>query len=126
KLRRDLDERASKLGADDMLARALRSSSSKTDEYRRKIVATKEGGMITGEERLREFLADLYGNVVDYEGRPSKTQVERTDALAHELADVTHDFEGWMTKELADENAKLTGMKLDPITPLTRDEWERN
>ena len=126
KLRRDLDDRASKLGADDVLARALRSASAQTDTYRKKIVATKEGGMITGEERLREYLADLYGSVVDYEGRPSKTQVERTDALGRELADVTHEFEGWMTKELADENPKLTGMKLDPITALTREEWERN
>ena len=55
---------------------------------RKKIVATKEGGMITGEERLRENLADLYGNVIGYEGRPSQTQVERADALARELADV--------------------------------------
>ena len=30
---------------------------------RKKIVATKEGGMITGEERLRENLAELYGSV---------------------------------------------------------------
>ncbi len=44
---------------------------------RKKIVATKEGGAITGEERLREYLTSLYGSVVFYEGRPSQTQVER-------------------------------------------------
>ena len=47
----------------------LRAASAAVDAMRKKIVATKEGGMITGEERLRENLADLYGNVVGYEGR---------------------------------------------------------
>jgi hypothetical protein len=31
-----------------------------------------------------------------------------------------------MAKELADTNPKLTGMKLEAITPLSREEWERN
>ena len=66
----------------------MRRASAEVDTFRKKIVATKEGGAITGEERLREFLADLYGNVVGFEGRPSQTQVERADALARELADV--------------------------------------
>ena len=35
--------------------------------------------MITGEERLRENLAELYGSVNDYEGRPSQAQVEPDD-----------------------------------------------
>ncbi len=41
---------------------------SHSDEIRSKIVATKEGGMITGEERLREYLGGLYGDVNGYEG----------------------------------------------------------
>jgi hypothetical protein len=83
----------------DALARAAHRLS-QVDELRKKIVATKEGGMITGEERLREFLTDLYGNVVFYEGRPSQTQIERTDALTRELADVVRDFDAWAAKEL--------------------------
>ena len=71
------------------------------DALRKKIVATKEGGAITGEERLREYLDDLYGNVVFYEGRPSQTQLERTDALARELADVVPGFDAWTGKDLA-------------------------
>ncbi|MGH9958207.1 MAG: hypothetical protein ACREBC_13920, partial [Pyrinomonadaceae bacterium] len=71
-----LDERAGKLPAGDPLAKRLQAASIAVDELRQKIVATKEGGMITGEERLREFLSDLYGSVVFYEGRPSQAQVE--------------------------------------------------
>jgi hypothetical protein len=81
--------------------------------------------MITGEERLREYLSDLYGNVLSYEGRPSQTQVERADALARELADVVKEFEAWTTKELASVNAGLAKKKLEPIKPLTREMWEK-
>ena len=39
------------------LATRLEAASAQVDELRKKIVATKEGGMITGEERLREYLS---------------------------------------------------------------------
>jgi photosystem II stability/assembly factor-like uncharacterized protein len=120
-----LDGRAAKLSANDPLAPWLRAASAQVDELRRKIVATKEGGMITGEERLRENLAELYGNVNSYEGRPSQTQVERTDAIARELADVIRDFDAWLAKEMSGINSALSAEHLDMITPLTRDEWEK-
>jgi photosystem II stability/assembly factor-like uncharacterized protein len=123
-VRQKLDGGASKLSPDDPLVIRLRSGAERTDEFRKKIVATKEGGMITGEERLREFLTDLYSSVVGYEGRPSQTQVDRTEALGHELSDVMNDFDGWMSKELADVNPLLTQKNIGDIKPLTREEWD--
>jgi photosystem II stability/assembly factor-like uncharacterized protein len=123
-VRMALDNRASKLPASDSFAKRLRDASSQVDSLRRKIVATKEGGMITGEERLRENLTDLYGNVNFYEGRPSQVEVERTDALSRELADVVHDFDAWTAKELPSINAELAKKKLDPITPLAKSAWD--
>src|SRR2546422_1191278 len=119
-----LDERAAKLPAKDALAPRLRAASATADELRKKIVATKEGGMITGEERLRENLTDLYGNVVFYDGRPSQTQVERTEAIARELADVIKDFDSWAAKELDGLNSALARKRLEPIRLLTRQQWE--
>jgi len=110
-----LEDRARKLPANDPLAKKLRAASSRVDDLRKRIVATKEGGMITGEERLREFLTDLYGNVASYEGRPTAAQAERTDALAHELSDVAGDFDAWVTKELPAINKELAAKKLEPI-----------
>jgi photosystem II stability/assembly factor-like uncharacterized protein len=115
-----LDARAAKLPASDPLVARLRAASAKVDELRRRIVATKEGGAITGEERLRENLADLYGNVINYEGRPAQTQVDRTDAIARELADVVKDFDAWLAKEMPGINAALAGKNLEPITPPTQ------
>ena len=120
-----LDARDANLPAGDPLAKRLHDASAQVDELRKKIVATKEGGMITGEERLRENLADLYGNVINYEGRPAQTQVQRTDAIARELADVMRDFDAWLGKELPGINAALAAKQLPAISPLTREAWEK-
>jgi hypothetical protein len=116
-VRLGLDDRAGKLPASDALAKKLRAASSRLDEIRKRVVATKEGGMITGEERLREFLADLYGNVTAYEGRPSGAQVERADALSRELDDVVTTLDAWVAKELPPLNAELSKKKMDPVNP---------
>jgi hypothetical protein len=123
--RRGLDERAAKLSEADPLAMQLRSASTKVDAFRKKIVATKEGGAITGEERLREFLAALYGNVVAYEGKPSQTQEQRADALAHELAEVVEAFDAWAAKELPEVNSAIAKGQLEPVKLLTREEWQK-
>ena len=124
-VRQALDDRAAKLPSGDSLAARLNGASSAVDLLRKKIVATKEGGMITGEERLRENLADLYGNVaVFYEGRPTQTQVERGDAIARELADVVRDFDAWTGRELPGLNAALAAKRLESIRVLSREQWE--
>jgi hypothetical protein len=123
-LRQALDDRAGKLPAGDAVAKRLRAASAAVDVMRKKIVATKEGGMITGEERLRENLADLYSSVIFYDGGPSQTQIERADAIARELGDLVRDFDAWITRELAGINTALRGKKLEPIAVMTRQQWE--
>ena len=120
-----LDADAANLPASDPLAARLRTASQQVDDLRKKIVATKEGGAITGEERLRENLATLYGDVVFYEGRPTQMQMMRTDAIARELADVVRDFDAWLFKELTGLNAALSAKQLPPIKVITRPEWEK-
>jgi len=63
--------------------------------------------------------------VVGYEGRPSQTQVERTQAIERELADVVKDFETWVAKELPGVNTAITQKQLAPVTPPTREDWEK-
>lgn len=110
-----LDDRAAKVTNDDALKNRLQTASAQVDELRKKIVATKEGGAITGEQRLRENLADLYGSVNGYDGRPSQTQMERADALARELTDVNASFEAWMKKEMGGINSALTKKQIEEI-----------
>ena len=124
-VRAELEERAGKLPAGDPLAASLRAAAGQADALRKKIVATTEGGAITGEERLREYLASLYDNVVFYEGRPSQTQVDRATALGRELSDVVHEFDAWAAKELPGLNQQLSAKSLPPIALLTRADWEK-
>ncbi len=81
--------------------------------------------MITGEERIRELLGKVYGDVNSYEGRPGETQVNRTDALSRELEDVGTEFRQLTEKQLTALNASLQKKKLEPIRVPTEDEWKK-
>ena len=61
--------------------------------------------MITGEERIRELLGQLYYYVGGYEGRPSDYQAARSDSLAHELEDVIGEFQKVTQKDLPGINS---------------------
>ena len=115
-VRLGLEDRATKLPQGDPLAARLRTASGAVDLLRKKIVATKEGGMITGEERFRENLADLYGSVNGYDGRPTQMEIDRTDAIAKEIADISRDFDAWMAGQLGPLNTELMAKKLDAIS----------
>jgi hypothetical protein len=116
----------SKLGNDANAKKQLQALSDKVDAVRGKIVATKEGGAITGEERIRENVGDLYGNVVGYEGKPTAMQVMRTEALERELADVWGEFDALAKKDLTSVNSALQKKSLQPITVLTEADWQKN
>jgi sugar-specific transcriptional regulator TrmB len=124
-VRNAANERAAKLPAKDSLRSQLEQLAKKCDELRSKIVATKEGGMITGEERIRELLGQVYGAVNGYEGRPADYQAARADSLAHELEDVINDFQKLTQKNLAGINAGLKKKKLEAIPVLAESDWEK-
>ena len=124
-VRTALEDRAGKLPANDPLATRLREAAKQVDGLRRRIVATKEGGAITGEQRLREYLTELYGNVSGYEGRPTQTQMDRSDAIARELGDVVKDFDAWIARELGGINSALGQKGLEPINVRTRADWDQ-
>lgn len=75
-------------------ARAQRPAlAGRLDELKKKIVATKEGGAITGEERLREHADLLYGALAAWEGRPTADQLARVATLQRELGEVGQELE---------------------------------
>ncbi len=117
--------RSAKLPEKDALRGRLRQLSTDLDTLRSKIVATKEGGAITGEERIREHLGALYGDVNTYEGRPTDYQVARAKSLEHELEDVISDFRKLTDKELPGINGSLKKKKLEAISVLSEADWEK-
>jgi photosystem II stability/assembly factor-like uncharacterized protein len=117
--------RAAKVPEKDPLRKQLQILAAECDALRSKIVATKEGGMITGEERIRELLGQLYGAVTGYDGKPTDYQVARTESLGHELQDVVDDFQKLTQKELSGINAGLKKKKLEAISVLAEADWQK-
>ena len=119
------NQRASKLPEKDPLRGQLQQLAGKCDEMRSKIVATKEGGMITGEERIREHLGQLYGAITGYEGRPTDYQAARIESLGHELQDVIDDFQKLTQKELSAINTGLKKKMLEAVSVLSEADWQK-
>ena len=124
-VRDDALARAGGLAENDPLRAQLRQLSESVDQIRTKIVATKEGGMITGEERLREHLGNLYGDVNGYEGRPTDSQVARAGVLARELEDVIHEFTELTGGQFPAINPALETKKLAALRVVPEEDWRK-
>jgi photosystem II stability/assembly factor-like uncharacterized protein len=116
------EARAKGLPAGDALVAKLHAAATKLEEAKKLIVATKEGGAITGEERIREHLDLLYGAVNGWEGRPTRYQVERIDVLRRELAEVQTTFDKIAAQDLKPLEAALREKKLEPIPTTAKPE----
>jgi len=125
-VRDELNDRASKLASADPLRKQLEALAARCEDMRKKIVATTEGGAITGEERIREHTTQLYGELINYEGRPADYQIARIDSLKHELDDVSGDFGAFVAKDLHDANSALQKKQLPLIQPMSRQDWDKS
>ncbi|MEO6871749.1 MAG: sialidase [Chthoniobacterales bacterium] len=110
-LRTDLAKAEKGAAADEATRKVIADLDQKVDSVRKLIVATTEGGAITGEERLREHTDQLYGAILSYEGKPTDYQIARIAALRKELGDATKDFEQLVSNDLPklDEQLKAKG-----------------
>ena len=116
--------RAAALKGDPNLAKRLNDTAQKLEDLRRKIVATKEGGAVTGEERIREKTTGLYGAILNYEGRPGDYQIARIDSLKKELDDMRSEFDSVVANELSVINKSLKQKRLQPVEPISRKAWD--
>jgi hypothetical protein len=87
----------------------------KADALRKEIVATTEGGAITGEERLRENVDEIYGAINSAEGRPTNYQMARIDALDRQLQDVEAQWGALQAGDVAAFNALLQAAGLPAL-----------
>jgi hypothetical protein len=118
-LRKALAQSGAALPEGDSLRKNLSDFDGKVDGVRKKIVATTEGGAITGEERLREHTDQLYGAILSYEGKPGDYQLAYIDTLKRELDDVTKEFEQLLAQDLPalNESLKSKGQQPLPVPP---------
>ncbi|HUA88982.1 MAG TPA: hypothetical protein VL994_06080, partial [Steroidobacteraceae bacterium] len=113
--------------AKDALHVKLADFDHKLDDIRKEIVATTEGGAITGEERLREHTDQLYGAITGWDGPPSAYQLDNIAGLRSQLNDATTEFTRLTDKELPALNAVLKShggqtLTVPPPTAFADDE----
>ena len=112
-------DRLKGLPAGDALAGKLHALDDKLEATRKLIVATTEGGAITGEERIREHLGQLYSALDRWEGRPAKYKLDRIEALRRELGDVDKTVAGLVGKDARALDDELKQHKLQPLPAIS-------
>ncbi|MBI4853871.1 MAG: glycosyl hydrolase [Acidobacteria bacterium] len=120
-------ERAKKLKENDPLVKTLESFANQLNSLNENLVATKADSFygIKGEEKLRERIIDLYSTISGYGGRPTVSQLERSENLTNQVEKANKDFESIVSKELDGLNNKLTAKKVDLIKLLTHEEYNK-
>ncbi len=114
-MRGQADRTAADAKATPAVKAAATALSAKADELRKLVVATTEGGAITGEERLRENMDSAYGQITSTEGRPPAYAIARVDALEKELAEVEASFAALKAGPATALNNMLPGVGLAAI-----------
>jgi photosystem II stability/assembly factor-like uncharacterized protein len=110
---------AGKLAPGDPLRADLAQFGQHADALRKRVVATTEGGAITGEQRLREDTADVYGAIMSTEGAPTPYAVARVAVLDRELADVERSFDTLTSGEMRSLNEKLKAKSLPQLAVVS-------
>ncbi len=117
---------AGQLPARDALRGRLAAFADALDGQRRALVSEQRGEGISGEEKLREEIGLLYGNVNGYEGRPTQSQLDRMDVLEHDLNAAIAKADALFSKDGAAVNADLARRRLAPITRMSWEAWDRS
>lgn len=123
-LREQAKQRAG-AASDDKLRQQLNSLVQKLEDFRSTLVSVKEGGMITGEKKLREHLGELYGAVNGYSGRPTQSQVENTTQMQKKLDEAGAQFQAIATAQIPLLNTALQGKNLEPLKATSREDWDK-
>lgn len=123
----DLQRQASagveKLAKGNAARRKLETFSGGLEKIRATLVATRPG-QLTGEEQIRERIGTLYGGVNGYDGRPTKSQLDRMAALEKELDAAVARLDAFLARELPAASGALP-KDAAPLKALTREEWDR-
>jgi photosystem II stability/assembly factor-like uncharacterized protein/ElaB/YqjD/DUF883 family membrane-anchored ribosome-binding protein len=94
--------------ANSKMAKKLKSLQSKCDEYRNSLVAMGGDGYVNEGEAIRERISNLYRQVIGYPGRPSQSQINRTDVLMDDMKEIYSELDEIINSDVTKVNKALT------------------
>jgi photosystem II stability/assembly factor-like uncharacterized protein len=117
-------ERSGKI-ENETLKKKLHLLSGEFDKIHKDLVETREGAEIFGEEKLRERVAGIFSAVQNYQGRPTRSQIDRLDKLALEIEGKKSIIDGLLSVSLKEVNDLLEKAGQGVITIMTREDFFR-
>lgn len=118
------NDRIKKLGDASAAGAQAKALVDDLEAFRKTLVATRKGGMLSGEEQFREKLSDLYGAVNAFEGRPTNSQIQYAGVLEGKLREIEGSLETRLGDPLTAVNAELGSANIDPIKRQSKADWE--
>jgi len=107
-----------------LLSRKLIVIATRMDTLHMKLVSTEEG-KVTGEEKLREKIAFIYGSVISYPGRPTDSQVSGLKILNNEVDAIKAEVTKFLASDLIKINQELIKLMKHEIQVITEEEFQK-
>jgi hypothetical protein len=107
------------------LRKRLTALAATLEAQRTALVSSKQGEGISGEQKLREELGVLYGNVNGFEGRPTQSQISRMGVLTSDLLAAEKTLDAVTAGEVAAVNKALAAKSATPLTRLEESAWRK-
>jgi len=95
-----------------------------SDNLHKRLVATKKGN-ITGEEKIREKLGELYGFILFYDGRPTDSQINRLKGLEKDINEIETEIKTLKSKYVRPINTYLLKTNKKPIFVTTKEKFDK-
>jgi len=113
-LRDSVNSRIKVLKENEELKNKLTVLSEKLNDFHKELTSTSTN-MLSGQERLREKIGDIYGAVLGYLGRPTDSQIKRLNILVADLNNKKDEFKKIITDELPEINSGLNSESIESI-----------
>ncbi len=122
---KDQAEKKSKAIDNENLKEKLISLSEEMNKLRKEMLATREG-RVTGEKKLREKIGRIYGNVMNYLGRPTNSQIDRLANLENEVNNFEKRLQHIIDNQLLEINKELKNSGKSEIKLISWREFMEN
>ncbi len=93
------------------------------EKLHKELAATIVTSAITGEQKLREKIGDIYSAVLSYQGKPTQSQVDRLANLLKQVSEKRASIDKIIKKDLPNLEAQLAKEEIEPFKIITKEEF---